>query len=95
MSSFVELYCQYFDDLALGDGLDRAVQQRLISPEEATAITSFHALARQYKAPNGDDYDHVAILEDANWRKVITAAQQARLNLLPLLQELSERQILN
>ena len=62
--SFVEWMCRYFDDYSLSSGYSQFIEEGLVSPEEAEAVSSFHAAADAYKAPDGNDYNHSAILSE-------------------------------
>ena len=65
-----------------------------MSLEEAEAVRDFHAAADSYEAPAGDDYNHQAILSDPAWKHVVSLAEEARLRLLSIVTEPSERVIL-
>jgi hypothetical protein len=86
--------CRYFDDYSLSGGYRSFVDDGLVSAEEAQAVSEFHVVADAYAPPNGDDHDHDAILSDPAWRKVVQLADAARLRLLAILEEPSERQLL-
>lgn len=92
--SFVEYYCCYFDDLGLSDGgYDWAVNEKLLSEEEVTAVARFHQVADNYNSPT-DDYDHKVILADAKWAEVVEAAQHAKSALLNLIVDPHEQRLL-
>ena len=92
--SFVEWMCRYFDDYSLSSGYAGFVEDGLVSQEEADAVRDFHNAADAYKAPNGDDYNHSAILSDPAWLNVVSLADTARLRLLTIIREPSERALL-
>lgn len=92
--SFVEYVECYFGDLLLGeqDGSYAArVEQGLLSAAEATVVSEFHSALDRYEPPNGDDYDHQAILDDPAWHGVVEAAKEAQHRLARLLEEPTER----
>ena len=68
--SFVEIMCGYFDDCSLDLGYQFWIDKNHLTVQEAAAVYCFHSLASAYKAPNGDDYDHKAILADPKWHAV-------------------------
>jgi len=92
--SFVEWMCRYFDDYSLSFGYASFISDGFVSPEEAEAVQEFHAAADTYKAPGGNDYDHRAILSDPGWQHVVSLADGARLRLLSIIKEPSERALL-
>lgn len=92
--SFVEYFCCYFDNLGLSDGgYDWAVNENLVSREEAAAVERFHQLADSYDSPT-DDYDHEAILADPKWAEVVEAAKRAQAALLGIIDDPQERHLL-
>lgn len=92
--TFVEYFCCYFDDLGLSTGgYKAALEAGLLSDVEAAAVAEFHKAADVYKSPT-DDFDHVAILADPRWTDVVTAARQACVGLLRVLEEPVERELL-
>ena len=92
--SFVEWMSRYFDDSSLSSGYSQLIEGGLVSPEEAEAVSAFHVAADAYKAPGGDDYNHSAILSDTAWLEVVSHADAARLRLLAVINEPSERELL-
>ena len=92
--SFVEWMCRYFDDYSLSSGYAPFVSDGFVSQEEADAVRQFHAAADAYNAPGGDDYNHSAILADSAWLQVVSLANAARLTLLAIVSEPSERALL-
>ena len=92
--SFVEWMCRYFDDYSLSSGYATFVADGLVSQEEADALREFHSAADAYKAPRGDSYNHSAILADPDWLHVVSLADAARLSLLTVIKEPSERKLL-
>ena len=92
--SFGEYYCSYFDDLNLGDGgYERAIEEGLLSSEEADTVAEFHRVARAYREP-GTTYDHQSILADPQWAEVVNAAKVAQAGLLSLIDDPVERRLL-
>jgi len=84
--------CSYFDDADLGDtdSYERRISRGHLSSEEADTVSSFHALASAYKAPNGEDYDTAMILADPAWNTVVESARHAQSRLLSLLEDEAE-----
>ncbi len=92
--SFSEWMCCYFDDLSLSSGYTGVIEDGLVSRKEANAVHEFHAVADAYKAPDGDDHNHSAILSDPAWLRVVSLADAARGQLLEIITEPSERALL-
>ena len=93
--TFVELYSCYFDDLNLGDGggYDWAIDDGLVSAQEARTLAAFHSAADTYNSPT-DDYDHPAILADPKWQAVVAKARWGQHMLLDLIDDAEERDAL-
>lgn len=95
--SFIEYMCCYFDDIGLnngGLGYEGWVLEGLATRDEVEAVQRFHALADAYRAPNGDDYDDKAILEDPQWADVVGAAREAQQRLAQLITDPAELKLL-
>jgi len=75
--SYVEIVESYFEQIGLREGYGYAVENRIVSAGEALAAKAFHELLSAYQPPNGDQFDHRAILEDPNWLAVSNAAEKA------------------
>ena len=92
--SFGEYLCCYFDDLNLSKGgYEWAINESLVSPDEAAAVAQFHYLADGYHSPT-DDFDHLAILADPKWVAVVEAAKRSKVALLGLIDDPNERRLL-
>lgn len=92
--SFGEYFCCYFDDLGLWrGGYEWAINESLVSRDEAAAVAQFHRLADAYDSPT-DDFDHVAILADPKWVEVVEAAKRSKVALLGLIDNPNERRLL-
>jgi hypothetical protein len=92
--TFVELYECYLDDLVLSadqQGYPVRIAEGLLTEVEAAAVAKFHEVAASYNAPAGDDFDHVAILDDPAWLNVVREAQLARDCLASLILDPAER----
>ncbi|THD67300.1 hypothetical protein [Phenylobacterium sp.] len=95
--SFVEIMCCYFDDIGLDEtalGYSGWIEHGLITATEAAAVAEFHAIAKAYKSPRGDDYDNAAILSDPKWLRVVEAAKGAQARLAELITDADERRLL-
>ena len=75
--TFVEIMCGYFDDCSLDLGYQHWIDKGHLTEEEAEAVEHFHAIANTYEAPNGDNYDNQAVLNDPKWYWVCEAARDA------------------
>jgi hypothetical protein len=89
--TYVEFVCSYFYNLALQDGYEGALQLGLVSRQECDIVKDLHAALGEHEAPNGDNYDHAAILSDPAWHRVVTLAEAARNSLLQTLEDPNER----
>lgn len=92
--SFVEFMCSYFDDTLHQRDYSWALSQGLVTPREAEAVASLHQALLSYKAPDGDDFDNLAVLRDPAWRAITTEAATIQVRLLALLTAPSELQML-
>ena len=91
--TYTEYMCRYFDDLGLDNGYGSAVSDGLVTDTEAHLVEHFHALADCHDSLT-NDYDHIAILADSEWRKVVAAAEEARQALYKSLTDADEVMIL-
>lgn len=91
--SFVECMCCYFDDAFVGEenAYLKLIERGHLTRDEASSVEEFHSLADAYQSPTQDDYDVKAILSDPAWHLVVSAAQNARHQLLRVLTEPDER----
>ena len=71
--SYVEFVCKYPDSAQLLDGVNKGY----LSPAEATVLQGFGEILSAHKSPNGNDYDHEAILSDPAWHAVARTANAA------------------
>ncbi len=72
-SSFEECISAYFDNLALEDGYDKAVEAGNVSQDEADKASAFNKLAYFYLEPSEDPQE---ILEDEEWMEVVALAKE-------------------
>jgi hypothetical protein len=92
--SYSEWMCRYFDDYALSYGYEAVIADGLVTPQEAEAVREFHEAAEAYKPPRNDPHDHEAILADPKWQHVVAVARSASAKLSKLLNDPSERALL-
>ncbi|HBG69810.1 MAG: hypothetical protein A2W93_00330 [Bacteroidetes bacterium GWF2_43_63] len=92
--SFVEFFCCYFDDLTLNYNYDEQLKSGLVSEQEFEIIKEWHEALDKYEAPDKNDTDHVAVLNDAKWLEIVQVGVIARTALSLVLNE-KERLILN
>jgi hypothetical protein len=71
-SSFERSQEAYFDDLALDDNYEKAIQWGNVTQEEADHAQSFHQLLVFYDEPSDDPE---TIIADPEWLEVVEAAQ--------------------
>lgn len=72
-SSFEECMSAYFDNLALNDAYEKAIECGNVSQEEANQANTFHTLAVFYDEP---DDNPETILQDPEWLEVVTSAKE-------------------
>ena len=71
VSSFVELFCGYFDDLGLDNGFDPLIRDGVISQEEVDLSSAFHHLVDKYE---DGEMSTEEILADPSWHTVVAEA---------------------
>src|ERR1035438_7934648 len=65
--------------LPLGFRYASAAERRgLVTQQEYEAVTQFHKSLEAYSAPENDEFDHAAILDDPAWQSVVHEADDAR-----------------
>jgi hypothetical protein len=90
--TFVE-YVECYDDLIF-HGYAPCVSAGLLSEDEANAAMELHRLLEDYAPPNGDAYDHEAILGDPAWQAVGASAAVTRERLERMIVDPAERKAL-
>jgi hypothetical protein len=89
--TYVEFMCKYFDDLAWSDcDYEEKIQSGFVTQDEYHCVKDFHLALDQYAAPNGD-YDHLAILGDPAWQKIVALGHQSIVALEKLITDPAER----
>jgi hypothetical protein len=89
--SYIEFVESYFDRFGETFEYKLALKCGLVTPEEVAIVKDLHGALRAHEAPNGDQYDHVAILADPSWHRVVGLAEQARRALLRVIEDPDER----
>ena len=92
--SYIEFMCSYFDDTFHGSNYDLVMREGLVTESEAATVAALHQLPAAYEAPNGNDFDNSAILQDPAWTAIVTEAEQVRKRLASFLVDPAERDIL-
>ena len=72
-SSFDECIASYFDNLALDDGYEKAINAGNVSKEEAAKATAFSRLAYAYIEPSEEPE---MILQDEEWLEIVALAKE-------------------
>lgn len=83
---YVEFMCCYFDDLFLREGYRKFIEDGWVSESEYSCLKNWHELLDHHSSPNNDDYDSYAILNDTEWRRIVSlgsVAKEQLINLLP------------
>jgi hypothetical protein len=88
--SYIEFCSSYPADDQLQDG----VHWCYLSAEEFETLRELHSALVGHEAPNGNDYDNAAILNDPAWHNVVALAERTRQRLLESVEEPIERQAL-
>jgi hypothetical protein len=89
--TYVEFVCKYFDDLGWSDGdYEEKFQSGFVTRDEHQCVKDFHLALDQYVAPNGD-YDHLAILGDPAWQKIVALGHQSMVALEKLITDPAEK----
>ena len=83
--SFVEFMCSYFDDLLCDFPYSHYIEIGWVSPKEYEILSHWHQALDTYQAPNNDDNDRVAILEDKKWLEIVRSGEKAKEKLANLL----------
>ena len=86
--------CRHFDDCPFSSGHAGFIAEGLVSRAEAEAVREFHAAAEACKAPGGNDHDHATILSNPAWLNIVSLADNARRQLLAILDDPSECRLL-
>jgi hypothetical protein len=82
--TYIEAVESYFEQLELRNGYGYAIENGIVSVEEAAIAARTHELLVAYEPPAGDACDHAAILADSQWHTVCAEAQKALENILLL-----------
>jgi hypothetical protein len=88
--SYVEFVSSFPDD----DQLEHARREGWLSKQEFEILSDLRRALVSHAAPGGDDYDHVAVLDDPAWRAVVATAERAKQQLLPIAHSRIEREVL-
>jgi hypothetical protein len=88
--SYVEFCCSFPQP----DQLQFAFDRRHLSVSEFDLLTALGRAIAGHEPPQGDAYDHRAILADPAWRAVVATAERARQELLALTNDPIERSYL-
>lgn len=91
--SFIEFMCCYFDDLVIDDKYKYQLDKGWISNLEYELIEDWHIELDNYNAPNNDDYDNEAILNDPKWLEILEIGIKAKIELAKTLDK-TERDFL-
>ncbi len=83
--SFVEIMCEYFDDLDLNEGYDNYLEKGFVTKKEVAIVANLHNQLDIYEPPNKDEYDHEAILKDPTWISICKEAKRTCKKLMSVL----------
>ena len=88
--SYVEFCCCFPNDDQLKSALDRGH----LSEAEFDLLASLGKAIGEHQPPQGNHYDHPAILADPAWQAVVANAEKARQKLLLIARDPEERSFL-
>lgn len=92
--SFIEFINQYFNDLFIDNNYEYQIEKKWISKKEFSIINCWHINLSNYNSPQNKDYDHLSILNDKNWIKLVDQINSIKPELSKELST-SEQLILN
>jgi hypothetical protein len=81
--SYIEFVCSYPDD----DQLDDARNKGWLAAGEVKILNEFRQVLMAHDAPNDNDWDNGAVLNDSAWHTVVDAAQKATASLLVIVSD--------
>jgi hypothetical protein len=81
--SYVEFCCTF----PSSDQLQDALRQEGLSQTEYGLLRALDNAIIEHEPPNGDEYDHLAILADPAWQAVVVKAEVTRKELLLLVKD--------
>jgi capsule polysaccharide export protein KpsE/RkpR len=77
VSDYTEAVCKYFDDLDLGEGLEKFVSEGFISNQEANIFFEFHKQLEEYvDQTEKKGMSDTEILEDIEWINLTKTAKK-------------------
>ena len=76
--SYVEFRCAYFDDLSIESHYETPLKEKWVTQIEVDIISDWHSALKSYSAPNNDDYNHQAIVQDLKWNEIIELGMEAK-----------------
>lgn len=91
--SYIEFIETYFDDLSLTDSYETILKQGWVTYQEYETIKEWHEKLDKYKAPDNDDHNHKAILEDSNWIEIVELGEKSKHQLAQMVNS-KEKKIL-
>src|SRR5690242_4076682 len=75
---FVEFMCCYFDDVFCGETYQDFLRDKWLTEAEYSCVKQWHDELLNYHAPNANDYDDVAVLNDPKWRNIVALGAKVR-----------------
>ncbi|NVO30731.1 hypothetical protein [Hymenobacter lapidiphilus] len=82
---YVEFMCCYFDDVFQGRKYEDFLSDGWISEAEYDCVKDWHELLDAHKAPNNENYNDLAIVNDLEWRRIVAIGVIAKEQLIKLL----------
>jgi hypothetical protein len=91
VSDYNEVVCTYFDDLDLGSGLRKFVEEGFITESEAQIFFEFHSLFEKYVDEKvKGEFSDAQILQDKEWINLTNLANENWKKLKKVLIEKAE-----
>ena len=96
VSDYTEAVCKYFDDLDLGNGLEKFVSEGFISNQEANIFFEFHNQLEEYvDQTKKKGLCDTEILEDIEWMNLTIYAKENWIKLKQVLNDKAEIDYVN
>ena len=96
LSDYTEAVCKYFDDLDLGNGLEKFVSEGFISNQEANIFFEFHNQLEEYvDQTKKKGLCDTEILEDIEWMNLTIYAKENWIKLKQVLNDKAEIDYVN
>ncbi|TCO02181.1 hypothetical protein [Natronoflexus pectinivorans] len=93
--SFGEFMNSYFNDTLSDFEYSHYINIYWVSRQEYEIIKEWHAELDKYEAPDNDDYNDEAILNDKKWIRIVKKGEQARNKLFEILKKTEQKYLMD